>query len=158
MGALLKRLVAKMFRQNCGNGISKTDRDFLKELTAFNAQPLDLHSVPLMDVGFVAICQLARTLPASHPVLVHRLASLLRASFRPHLAVGVISPLRFAVTSRPPRCEEDLHLQAVDHARHAKQSGRPDRLGPPAMSLCEMRLVPTERSLETPTRPDSAVN
>ena len=59
MGALLKRLVAKMFRQNCGNGISKTDRDFLKELTAFNAQPLDLHSVPLMNVGFVAICQLA---------------------------------------------------------------------------------------------------
>jgi hypothetical protein len=126
--------------------------------TAFNAQPLDLHSVPLMDVGFAAICQLARTLPAAHPVLVHRLASLLRASFRPHLAVGVISPLRFAITSRPPRCEEDLHLQAVDHARHTKQSGRPDRLGPPAMSLCEMRLIPTERSLETPTRPDSAVN
>jgi len=59
MGALLKRLVAKMFRQNCGNGISKTGRDFLKELTAFKAQPLDLHSVPLMNVGFVAICQLA---------------------------------------------------------------------------------------------------
>src|SRR6266566_9061426 len=47
-----------------------------------------------MDVGFAAICQLARTRPASHQVLVHRLASLLRASFRPHLAVSVISPLR----------------------------------------------------------------
>ncbi|PYU72532.1 MAG: hypothetical protein DMG49_07610 [Acidobacteria bacterium] len=40
--------------------------------TAFNAQPLDLHSVPLMDVGFAAIGQLARTLPASYPVFVHR--------------------------------------------------------------------------------------
>src|SRR5437660_4000526 len=73
--------------------------------TAFDAQPLDLHSVPLMDWGFAANCQLARTLPASYPVLVHRLASLLRASFRPRLAAGVISPLRFAITSRPSRCE-----------------------------------------------------
>jgi hypothetical protein len=32
----------------------------------------------------------------------------------------VISPLRFAITSRPSRCEEDLHLQAVEHARHTK--------------------------------------
>src|SRR5437660_1635543 len=54
--------------------------------TAFNAQPLDLHSVPMMDVGFAAIGQLARTLPASYPVFVHRLASLLRVSFRPRLA------------------------------------------------------------------------
>jgi len=59
MGRFVERLVAKMFRQNCGNGISKTDRDFLKELTAFNAQPLDLHSVPLMDRGFTASGQLA---------------------------------------------------------------------------------------------------
>jgi len=73
-----------------------------------------------MDEGFAAICQLARTLPASHPVLVHRLASLLHASFRPHLAAR---PLRFAITSPPSGCEEDLHLQAVDHARHTKGNG-----------------------------------
>ncbi len=42
--------------------------------TAFDAQPLDLHSVPLMDEGFAASGQLPRTLLASHPVLVHRLA------------------------------------------------------------------------------------
>ena len=90
--------------------------------TAFDAQPLDLHSVPLMDVGFAAIGQLARTLPASYPVLVHRLAPLLHASFRPHLPAR---PLRFAITSPPSGCEEDLHLQAVDHARHTKKmSGR----------------------------------
>ena len=101
---------------------SKTDgRSPEVSSTAFDAQPLDLHSMPLMDEGFAAICQLARTLPASHPVLVHRLASLLHASFRPRLTVW---PLRFAITSPPSGCEEDLHLQAVDHARHTKK--RPD--------------------------------
>src|SRR5690349_25034538 len=77
-----------------------------------------------MDVGFAAIGQLARTLPASYPVLVHRLASLLCASFRPRLAASVISPLRFAITSRPSRCEEDLHLLAVEHARHTTKTLR----------------------------------
>jgi len=58
----------------------------------------------------------ARPAPyASDPVLVHRLASLLHASFRPRLAASVISPLRFAITSRPSRCEEDFHLQTVKH-------------------------------------------
>ena len=37
---------------------------------------------------------LARPAPqASYPVLVHRLASLFRASFRPDLAVGALAPL-----------------------------------------------------------------
>ena len=40
---------------------------------------------------------------------------------------GVISPLRFAITSRPSRCEEDLHLPAVDHARPTKQNA-PDEV------------------------------
>ncbi len=61
----------------------------------------------------------ARPAPyASYPVLVHRLASLLHASFRPHLAM---TPLRFAITSPPSGCEEDLHPQAVNHARHTKR-------------------------------------
>jgi hypothetical protein len=34
----------------------------------------------------------------------------------------VVEPLRFAITSRP-RCDEDLHLQAVVHARHTKKKG-----------------------------------
>src|SRR5882724_1673538 len=97
--------------------------------TAFHAQPPDLRFASLIDMGFAAISQLARTLPASYPVLVHRLASLLRASFRPRLAASVISPLRFAITSRPSRCEEDLHLLAVGHARHTKQKN----LGPVAL-------------------------
>src|SRR5437588_1045127 len=62
----------------------------------------------------------ARPAPyASDPVFVHRFALLLRASFRPHLTV---TPLRFAITSRPSRCEEDLHLLA--DKRYTKK-GRP---------------------------------
>src|SRR6267143_866088 len=55
---------------------------------------------------------------ASDPVLVHWLAFLLHASFRPHLTV---TPLRFAITSPLSGCEEDLHLQAVEHARRTKE-------------------------------------
>jgi hypothetical protein len=35
----------------------------------------------------------------------------------------IISRLRFAGSSRPSRCEEDLHLLAVDHAWHTKRNG-----------------------------------
>ena len=87
--------------------------------------------MPLMDRGFAANCQLARTLPASHPVLVHRLASLLHASFRPRLTVR---PLRFAITSPPSGCEEDLHLPAVDHARHTIQVEGRSTLRPPKLN------------------------
>jgi hypothetical protein len=33
--------------------------------------------------------------------------------------------LRFAITSRPSRCEEDLHLPAIDHARHTTKKRPP---------------------------------
>ena len=48
---------------------------------------------------------------ASYLVLLHRLAPLLHASFRPRLTT---TPLRFAITSPPSGCEEDSHLQAVE--------------------------------------------
>ena len=90
------------------------DRSPAIRLTAFNAQPPNLQPAPLMDMDFAVSCP-ARPAPyASYPVFVHRLASLLHASFRPHLAM---TPLRFAITSPPSGCEEDLHLQAVNHAR-----------------------------------------
>ena len=57
---------------------------------------------------------------ASYPVLVHRLARLLHASFRPHLAV---TPLRFANPSPPSGWVGDFHPQAVEHARHTKKGG-----------------------------------
>src|SRR6516162_8498584 len=60
----------------------------------------------------------ARPTPyASDPVLVHRLARLLHASFRPRLTA---TPLRFATTSPPSGCRGDFHPRAVEHARHTK--------------------------------------
>jgi hypothetical protein len=61
----------------------------------------------------------ARPAPyAFYPVLVHRLAPLLHASFRPRLAT---TPLRFAMTSPPSGCQRDFHPRAVEHARHTKK-------------------------------------
>ena len=83
---------------------------------------------------------LRRPLPARppptglYPVLVHRLASLLHASFGPRLAASVISPLRFANPSPPSGWVEDFHLQAVEHARHtagARRHAARQARGPP---------------------------
>jgi len=87
--------------------------------TAFRASPPDLPPAVLMDVGFAAFRPLARCRRPHHPVLIHRLAPLFHASFGPRLAT---TPLRFAITSPPSGCEEDFHLQAVDHARHTKKA------------------------------------
>src|SRR5690348_1176448 len=86
--------------------------------TAFSAQPPDLPPAALMDVGFAAFCPLARCRRPLHPVLVHRLAPLLHASFRLRLAT---TSLRFTITSPPSGCEEDFHLLAVEHARHTEK-------------------------------------
>jgi len=69
--------------------------------TAFRAQPPDLPPARLMDMGFASIGPLARRRRPYHPVLVHRLAPLLHASFRLRLAA---TPLRFAITSPPSGC------------------------------------------------------
>src|SRR5580658_3330063 len=52
-------------------------------------------------------------------VLVHRVATLLHASFEPRLAT---TPFRFANPSPPSGWIEDFHLQAVDHARHTEKA------------------------------------
>src|SRR5271157_1535691 len=72
----------------------------------------------VLPMGFASIGPLASRRRPPHPVLVHRLAPLLHASFRPHLAV---TPLRFANPSPPSGWVEDFHLQAVEHARHTKK-------------------------------------
>ena len=90
--------------------------------TAFSAQPPDLPPADLMDMGFATFCSLARCRRPHHPVLVHRLAPLLHASFRPRLAT---TPLRFAIPSPPSGWEEDFHLQAVEHARHTEKRSCP---------------------------------
>jgi len=70
--------------------------------------------------------QPARPAPyASYPVLVHRLASLLHAAFRPRLAT---KPLHFAITPPPSGFEGDLHPKAVKHARPSLGGQDPDRM------------------------------
>jgi hypothetical protein len=61
---------------------------------------------------------------ASDPVLVHQVAVLLHASFRPHLTM---TPLRFANPSPSSGWVEDLHLRAVEHARHTEKAGHQAR-------------------------------
>jgi hypothetical protein len=87
--------------------------------TAFAARPPDLPPRPLMAVDFAINCSLVRPGRPRYPVLVHRAAALLHASFRPRLAA---TPLRFATPSPPSGWTEDLHLQAVDHARHTMKT------------------------------------
>ena len=86
--------------------------------TAFAARPPDLPPRSLMAVDFAILCSLVRPGRPRYPVLVHRAAALLHASFRPRLAT---TPLRFANPSPPSGWIEDFHLQAVDHARHTKK-------------------------------------
>src|SRR5215472_14803298 len=61
--------------------------------TAFAARSPDLPPRSLMTLDFAIICSLVRPGRPRYPVLVHRAAALLHASFRPHLAA---TPLRFA--------------------------------------------------------------
>src|SRR5438128_8435328 len=88
--------------------------------TAFCAQPPNLRLASLIDMGFAIICPLPHA-HASDPVLVHWLAHLLYASFRPRLPT---TPLRFAITSPLSGCERDFHPPAVDHARHTNKKRR----------------------------------
>jgi hypothetical protein len=52
----------------------------------------------------------------------------------------VAEPLRFAITSRP-RCDEDLHLQAVVHARHTKKKGEEPKPSPSQRKSCGSTAV-----------------
>ena len=86
--------------------------------TAFTARPPNLPPRSLMTVDFAIIGSLVRPGRPRYPVLIHRAAALLHASFRPHLAM---TPLRFANPSPPSGWIEDFRLQAVDHARHTNK-------------------------------------
>jgi len=55
--------------------------------TAFTARPPDLPPRSLMAMDFAIACSLVRPGRPRYPVLVHRAAALLHASFRPHLAM-----------------------------------------------------------------------
>src|SRR6266508_2057657 len=55
---------------------------------------------------------------APHRILVHRLACLFHASFRPRFAA---TPLRFTNPSPPSGWVEDFHFLAAGHAQHTLQ-------------------------------------
>ena len=74
--------------------------------TAFTARPPNLPPRSLMTADFAITCSLVRPGRPLYPVLVHRAAALLHASFRPHLAM---TPLRFANPSPPSGWIGDLH-------------------------------------------------
>src|SRR5882757_3788521 len=86
---------------------------------AFLARPSDLPPRSLIVVDFAIGCSLVRPGRPHYPLLVHRAAILLHASFRPRLAA---TPLRFANPSPLSGWIEDFHLQAVDHARHTAKA------------------------------------
>src|SRR5512142_624043 len=67
--------------------------------TAFGAQPPDLPPRILVDTDFAINGSLVHPRRPYHPVLVHRLALLIHASFRPRLTT---TPLRFSNSSPPP--------------------------------------------------------
>src|SRR5262249_3970770 len=76
----------------------------------------------------------ARPAPyASDPVLVHRLAPFALRFFQVPPRGECYFTLALAITSRPSRCEEDFHLQAVEHARHTR-NGRRNIVAAPVLS------------------------
>ena len=86
--------------------------------TAFTARPPNLPPRSLMTLDFAIACSLVRPGRPRYPVFIHRVAALLQAFFRPHLAM---TPLRFANPSPSSGWIEDFHLQAVVHTRHTNK-------------------------------------
>src|SRR6266540_3380156 len=92
--------------------------------------------------------ELARpALTPLYPVLLHRLALLLHASFRPRLST---TPLRFANPSPPSGWVGDSHPQAVKHARHTRRGGPCGR--PPPLNTPHRRDRHAARFDVNPTR------
>ena len=85
---------------------------------SFTAQPPDLRRLSLDHESFAVHCPLALLGVASYPVLVHRLAVSLHASF-PHSVT--LTQLRFA-SFAVVNLREDLHLQDRAHAGRTTKS------------------------------------
>ena len=71
----------------------------------------------LMEMSFAIMCSFAPHRRPHYPVLVHRLAPLLHASFRPRLAT---TPLHFAITSPQVvnrTCSSQLSIMLGTHKK-----------------------------------------
>jgi hypothetical protein len=76
-----------------------------------------------------------------HPVLVHRLAPLIHASFRPRLAT---TPLRFSSPSPPPGWAGDFLPPSCRTCSAHKENGRektPGRLVAPLQNILSRSLI-----------------
>ena len=96
-GSLAASSVRPVCVQRTGKPVRTRPRPPEVGSTVFRAQPPNLRSAPLMDMDFMVNRPLVRC-SRLYPVLVHRLAPLLHASFRHCLTTR---PLRFANPSPP---------------------------------------------------------
>ena len=85
---------------------------------SFTAQPPDLRRLSLDHKSFAECCLLALLGTASYPVLVHRLAVSLHASFPHSVALMQLRFASFAVAN----LREDFHLQDRAHAGRTTKS------------------------------------
>ena len=87
---------------------------------SFPAQPPDLRRLSLDHKSFAECCPLALLGTASYPVLVHRLAVSLHASFPHSVALMQLRFASFAVAN----LREDFHLQDRAHAGRTTKKAR----------------------------------
>jgi hypothetical protein len=80
--------------------------------------PAEFTTLDLDGYGFRCLWPTHPARTASYPVSVRQVTALLNASLEPCLTAAL---LRFANTSPPSGCVEDLHLQVAEHARHTKK-------------------------------------
>ena len=105
--------------------------------TAFRTQPPNLQPVPLMDMDFVVTCQLAR----------HRMPRIRFLYIGSYVCSTLLSD---PASRRRPCASLSLHLhqvvkrtftfQAVAHARHNRDRGRPRDLSPPTPPDMRVRI------------------
>src|SRR5215469_13451260 len=88
--------------------------------TAFLAHPPNLPPVPLLDMGFVVLRQLARH--RRPPIRFLSIGSRVYSTL-PSDPTSRSAPLRFSSRLPPSGLAGDSHPQAVDHARHTKKTG-----------------------------------
>jgi hypothetical protein len=79
---------------------------------SFAAQPPDLRRLTFDHESFAVYCPLALVGSAFYPVLVHRLAASIHASFPHSVALMQLRFTSFAVIN----LREDFHLQECAHA------------------------------------------
>src|SRR5439155_22856796 len=101
---------------------------------SFTAPPPDLRRLTLGHKSFAVHCLLALISVASYPILVHRLAVSLHASFPRSVALAQLHFASFAVASS----REDFHLQ--DRAHAGRTTTKPARRRARSLLAAKLQL------------------